>query len=124
MRRFSSLSDDEQHNELLKGIYNQLATMNKFLEIITAVYTKLPAADLELIREHTESMNTAFAYDGDVFAGDNFDSRVGYTNERGLYITTWDNRKRTDWPLGRDIDYPRTEPINEEIGCFEKAEEY
>ena len=113
MKRFDTLNDDEQRNELLKGIYNQLATMNKWLEIIAVSYAKLSAPDVEIIREHTDGADEIIEQ---IFPCN--DSRIGYRPERGLYIATWDNNRRTDWPLGSDTDYPRTEAFDEKIGCF------
>ena len=113
MKRFDTLNDDEQRNELLKGIYNQLAAMNKWLEVIAVSYAKLRASDVLEMQINTEHIQTTVAKDPD--------SRIGYTHERGLYITEYANGNPTAWPMGDDEYYHRTAPLDEYGGFADFA---
>lgn len=110
MLRFDDLDTDEQRNEILKGIHNQLAQINKWLEVIAVRYAKLSAEDTEFLRYDAENLE-------DNLEGVSYrnSSNVGYTEARGLYKTFMNGNEETSEPLG---EYDRTAPIDEKTGFF------
>ena len=83
MRRFNSLSDYEQRNELLKGIYNHLAAMNKWLDILVVSYAKLSADEVLVLQEHTASLDEGI----DNIDMSSLNLRMGCNSKYGLYMT-------------------------------------
>ena len=112
MSRFEDLDVEEQRNEILKGIHNHLAQINKWLEVIAARYVKLRADDVEELRFDAE--NIPFGVDEISYGGF---SNVGYTQARGMYKSFQNGEKEICEPLG---EYERTEPIDEKTGFFVK----
>lgn len=110
MLRFEDLDVEEQRNEILKGIHNQLAQINKWLEVIAARYAKLSSDDVEELRFDAEDLETHL--EEIIFRNS---SNVGYSKERGLYKSFIMNNEEKYEPLG---EYERTAPIDEETGFF------
>ena len=110
MQRFENLDTDEQRNEILKGIHNQLAQINKWLEVIAVQYAKLSAEDTEFLRydaaEIEDNLECVSYRNG---------SNVGYTQARGMYKSFLNGGEETREPLG---EYDRTAPIDEKTGFF------
>ena len=109
MPRFEDLDVDEQRNEILKGIHNHLAQINKWLEVIAARYARLDADDVFGLKTETDYLMTNFREA--IFQEPSY---VGYTKKRGLYKEYDEGDKRICVPLG---EYERTDPIDED-GCF------
>ena len=112
MLRFDDLDTDEQRNEILKGIHNHLAQINKWLEVIAVHYGKLRDDDTESLRYDAEALEEKL--ESIAFRNG---SNVGYTQSRGLYKSFMNCGKETCEPLG---EYERTDPIDEKTGFFVK----
>lgn len=110
MRNFDDLDVDEQRNEILKGIHNQLAQINKWLEVGIALYAKLSSDDIEDLKTDVEYI---FPNVDDVTCG-GF-SNTGYTREHGLYEQYMNGDKEIKEPLG---EYDRTAEIDPKTGFF------
>ena len=110
MLTFDYLGSDKQCNEILKGIHNQLAQINKWLEVIAVRYAKLNADDTEFLRYDAEKIE-------DNLEGVSYrnGSNVGYTESRGLYKSSLNGNTEISEPLG---EYDRTAPIDEKTGFF------
>ena len=109
MQRFEDLDVEEQRNEILKGIHNHLAQINKWLEVIAARYARLDADDVFCLKTETDYLMTNFRE-----AIFHEPSDVGYTQKQGLYKEYDEGDKRICVPLG---EYERTAPIDKD-GCF------
>ena len=110
---FYALTPEEQQNEILKGIYNQLVQMNKFLEVGIALYGKLTVGDIFTLHINSETIPDSL---GDL-RNEHSESYVGYRKTRGLYSTEYVHGF-TEWPLGDDDAYERTDPIDPDTGGF------
>lgn len=110
MLRFDDLDVDEQRNEILKGIHNQLAQINKWLEVIAVRYAKLNADDTVFLKYEAESLEEKLK---SISFRDS--SNVGYTQARGLYKSSLNGNTEISEPLG---EYDRTAPIDSKTGFF------
>ena len=110
MLGFEDLDMEAQRNELLKGIHNQLAQINKWLEVIAVRYARLRDDESESLRYDAEVLEENL--ESIAFRNS---SSVGYTQERGLYKSFMAGGKETYEPLG---EYERTTPIDKETGFF------
>ena len=107
---WEDLSTDEQRNEILKGIFNQLAGINKSLEVITILYAKLNLEDLDEIQGNTAHVSTLLDDHAEA-------SRIGYSDRRGLYMV--DEEGFNAFPLGYGNHYIDA-LVDKDTGYFKK----